>query len=82
MEIATVYGQDLKPTNAGAVSASLNLVRCLFGAVGSGVVQIIYKRIGAGWAMVLFSGVIVLGSPLPVIVVRYGRSWRMKRDGG
>jgi hypothetical protein len=34
---ATVYGQDLLPGKGGAVSASLNLVRCAFGALGTGV---------------------------------------------
>jgi hypothetical protein len=34
---ATVYGQDILPGKGGAVSASLNLVRCAFGALGTGV---------------------------------------------
>lgn len=35
--MATIYGQDVLPGKGGAVSASLNLVRCAFGAVGSAV---------------------------------------------
>lgn len=34
---ATIYGQDVLPGKGGAVSASLNLVRCAFGALGTGV---------------------------------------------
>lgn len=33
---ATIYGQDVLPGKGGAVSASLNLVRCAFGALGTG----------------------------------------------
>lgn len=35
--MATIYGQDVLPGKGGAVSASLNLVRCGFGAIGSAV---------------------------------------------
>lgn len=35
--MATIYGQDILPGKGGAVSASLNLVRCAFGAIGSAV---------------------------------------------
>lgn len=38
VSMATVYGQDLLPGKGGAVSASLNLVRCAFGAIGTGTV--------------------------------------------
>lgn len=34
---ATIYGQDVLPGKGGAVSASLNLIRCAFGALGTGV---------------------------------------------
>ncbi|KAK4701594.1 hypothetical protein P7C70_g4635, partial [Phenoliferia sp. Uapishka_3] len=77
---ATVYGQDLKPGQGGAVSASLNLVRCLFGAAGTAVVQIIYRAIGAGWTFVLFSGIVILGIPMPLAVLKYAPGWRQKRE--
>ncbi|EIW69113.1 hypothetical protein TREMEDRAFT_31494 [Tremella mesenterica DSM 1558] len=76
---ATVYGQDLKPGQGGAVSASLNLVRCLFGAVGTAVIQIIYRKINAGWTFVLFSGLCIAGIPIPFIAAHYGPSWRQCR---
>ncbi|WRT65469.1 uncharacterized protein IL334_002412 [Kwoniella shivajii] len=76
---ATVYGQDVKPGKGGAVSASLNLVRCIFGAVGVAVIQTIYKAIGAGWTFVLLSGICILGIPLPIIVIKNGKKWRDRR---
>ncbi|ORY25281.1 major facilitator superfamily domain-containing protein [Naematelia encephala] len=76
---ATVYGQDLLPGKGGAVSASLNLVRCIFGAVGTAIVQIIYNAIGAGWTMVLFSGICLAALPLPLLVIRNAGSWRIHR---
>ncbi|WVQ78691.1 hypothetical protein IAT38_000778 [Cryptococcus sp. DSM 104549] len=76
---ATVYGQDVVPGKGGAISASLNLVRCLFGAVGVACIQSMYKAMGAGWTFVLLTGICILGIPLPLLVVRKGRFWRAKR---
>ncbi|WWC60004.1 uncharacterized protein I303_102567 [Kwoniella dejecticola CBS 10117] len=77
---ATVYGQDLKPGKGGAVSASLNLVRCIFGAIGVAAIQSIYNAIGAGWTFVLLSGICILGIPMPLIVIKKGKMWRRKRE--
>ncbi|WWC69009.1 uncharacterized protein I206_102945 [Kwoniella pini CBS 10737] len=77
---ATVYGQDLKPGKGGAVSASLNLVRCIFGAIGVAAIQSIYNAIGAGWTFVLLSGICILGIPMPFIVIKKGKSWRKRRE--
>lgn len=77
--MATIYGQDVLPGKGGAVSASLNLVRCAFGAVGSAVIQIVYGRLGAGWTFVLFSGICLAGFPLAFIAEKYAGGWREKR---
>ncbi|WVW79763.1 hypothetical protein I302_101733 [Kwoniella bestiolae CBS 10118] len=76
---ATVYGQDLKPGKGGAVSASLNLVRCIFGAIGVAAIQSMYKSLGAGWTFVLLSGIVILGIPMPILVVKRGKIWRKGR---
>ncbi|KAG8855703.1 hypothetical protein FRB96_006747 [Tulasnella sp. 330] len=76
---ATVYGQDIKVGQGGAVSASLNLVRCLFGAVGTAIIQVLYNSLGAGWTFVLLSGLCVLGLPLPWLVIRKAPEWRQNR---
>ncbi|KAG8990670.1 hypothetical protein FRB94_013187 [Tulasnella sp. JGI-2019a] len=77
---ATVYSQDIKPGQGGAVSASLNLVRCLFGAVGTAIIQVLYNALGAGWTFVLLSGLCVLGSPMAFIVIKNAPEWRQRRS--
>ncbi|WVO17216.1 hypothetical protein L204_104908 [Cryptococcus depauperatus] len=64
-----VYGQDIKSRRGGAVSAALNLVRCIFGSISVAVIQSMYKALNAGWTFVLLSGLIILATPLPVVVV-------------
>ncbi|KAG8992036.1 hypothetical protein FRB94_012033 [Tulasnella sp. JGI-2019a] len=76
---ATVYGQDIKPGQGGAVSASLNLVRCLFGAVGTAIIQVLYNALGAGWTFVLLSGLCVLALPMAFIVIKKASEWRQHR---
>jgi hypothetical protein len=51
----------------------------MFGAVGTAVIQLVYKALGAGWTFVLFSGLCVVALPMPLAVLRYGRGWRIKR---
>lgn len=62
-------------------SSQLNLVRCIFGAVGTSVIQLMYQSaLGAGWTFVLLSGICVLATPVTLIVVlRRGRAWRETR---
>lgn len=76
---ATIYGQDILPGKGGAVSASLNLVRCAFGAVGTGIIQQMYAALGAGWTFVLLSGLCMLAVPLSVVSMVYGPRWRARR---
>ncbi|OCF45038.1 hypothetical protein I317_01089 [Kwoniella heveanensis CBS 569] len=76
---ATVYGQDIAVGKGGAVSASLNLVRCIFGAIGVAAIQSMYKALGAGWTFVLLSGIVILGIPMPLLVIKKGKLWREKR---
>ncbi|ORX36481.1 major facilitator superfamily domain-containing protein [Kockovaella imperatae] len=75
----TVYGLDLFPGQGGAATATFNLLRCILGAVTVSVVQIINTRFGAGWTFVILSGVSLSGTPLPLVVLKYGPGWRIKR---
>lgn len=79
LNTSVVYGQDLKVGQGGAVSASLNLVRCIFGAVGTAVIQILYNAIGAGWTFTLLTGLVLVAIPLPLIVIKYAPGWRQRR---
>ncbi|WVQ73805.1 hypothetical protein IAR50_003386 [Cryptococcus sp. DSM 104548] len=75
----TIYAQDIAPGKGGAVSASYNLIRCAFGAIGTATIQQMYKTLNAGWTFVLLTGLIVVFVPFPVAVVRYGKKWRKAR---
>jgi len=57
----------------------LNLVRCLFGAVGTAVIQLLYNAIGSGWTSVLLTGMCVAASPLYWVIAHYGPTWRAAR---
>lgn len=57
----------------------LNLVRCIFGAVGTSVVQLLYNAIGAGWTTTLFTGICLAGTPLLVTVMIFAPRWRQAR---
>lgn len=63
------------------MTKQLNLVRCLFGAVGTSVIQIMYSSaLGAGWTFVLLTGICIISFPFTIMVVlRHGRQWREKR---
>jgi hypothetical protein len=51
----------------------------LFGAVATSVIDPMISAMGEGWAFTLFSGIIVLLAPMPIILVRKGPSWRKVR---
>ena len=58
----------------------MNLVRCLFGAIGTSVIQVMYKHLGAGWSITILSGLCVVGLPLPFLVIARGQKWREARE--
>ncbi|KAL8291500.1 hypothetical protein RQP46_002478 [Phenoliferia psychrophenolica] len=76
----TVYGQDIAPGQGGAVSASLNILRCLLAALGTAFIHILYNAVGAGWTFVLLSAAALLVAPLPIIVLRNGDKWKRQRE--
>lgn len=63
----------------GLTLSQFNLVRCLFGAASVSVVQIINDAMGAGWTFVLLSGICLLATPMPLIVLKWGPGWRLRR---
>ncbi|ORY29520.1 major facilitator superfamily domain-containing protein [Naematelia encephala] len=75
----TIYSIDLFPGQGGAVTATFNLVRCLFGAASVSVIQLMNTAMGAGWSFVVLSGVCILGTPMPLVVLKYGPKWRLNR---
>jgi MFS family permease len=70
---------DLYPRASASATAVNNLMRCLMGAGGVAVVQIIIDKIGAGLTFLLFAEITVLMSPLLVVEWKYGERWRRER---
>ncbi|WVR03902.1 hypothetical protein IAU60_000901 [Kwoniella sp. DSM 27419] len=75
----TIYGIDLFAGQGGAVTATFNLIRCALGAVTVSTVDLIVQRMGAGWCFVLLSGICLVGTPMPLICLKYGPKWRVRR---
>jgi hypothetical protein len=47
--------------------------------VGTGTIQLLYSTIGAGWTLVLLTGLSVIFLPIPFFVMHYAPAWRMRR---
>ncbi|KAJ9109769.1 hypothetical protein QFC19_001999 [Naganishia cerealis] len=55
------------------------VVGCLIGAGATSVIDPVINAIGEGWAFTLFSGIIIVLTPMPIILVKKGPSWRKAR---
>ncbi|KAK2805833.1 hypothetical protein FQN51_008607 [Onygenales sp. PD_10] len=70
---------DLHPGKAATVTASNNLVRCLFGAGATAVLSPMTSRLGRGWCFTLIAFVMCLTVPMMLVVIRLGPKWREER---
>lgn len=60
-------------------SVQFNFCRCLMGAGGTAIIDVLITRLNAGWAFVLASGIALSFSWMPYLVLRRGPAWREKR---
>ncbi|KAF5361717.1 hypothetical protein D9758_007287 [Tetrapyrgos nigripes] len=70
---------DLFEEAASTSSASINLVRCLLGAVGSSTIDLMIRAMGIGWTFTTLSGIMMLGIPLVWYQYRFGYRGRARR---
>jgi MFS family permease len=70
---------DLYPGKSASATAVNNLVRCLLGALGVAVVQMIIDGVGAGPTFALFSGITLAATPLLLLEWRNGGRWAQDR---
>ncbi|KAF2137991.1 uncharacterized protein K452DRAFT_235102 [Aplosporella prunicola CBS 121167] len=70
---------DLYPLSPATATAANNLVRCLVGAGGSGVVIFMIKAMGRGWCFTLHALIVLAASPILWVLVKWGPTWREKR---
>ncbi|ORY59744.1 major facilitator superfamily domain-containing protein [Pseudomassariella vexata] len=67
---------DLYPHAPATATAANNLVRCLFGAVATTVIEDIIQAIGRGWAYTLIALFFAVFSPSLWVIQRHGPKWR------
>ncbi|KAK9460157.1 major facilitator superfamily domain-containing protein [Lipomyces oligophaga] len=77
--IVQVLLVDLYPNESATVTAANNLVRCLLGAAGSAVVEIVINAIGFGWTFTIVTGMQILALPLMWLEWHFGMGWRRER---
>ncbi|TGO61701.1 hypothetical protein BCON_0025g00280 [Botryotinia convoluta] len=70
---------DLYPGKSASATAVNNLIRCLLGAAGVAVVQLIIDALGSGVTFLIFAGITLACSPLLLLEWYHGGRWRMER---
>ncbi|KAA8572771.1 hypothetical protein MFRU_003g01070 [Monilinia fructicola] len=70
---------DLYPGKSASATAVNNLIRCLIGAAGVAVVQMIIDILGSGVTFAIFAGVTLACSPCLIVEWYYGGRWKRER---
>ncbi|THV47314.1 hypothetical protein BGAL_0319g00050 [Botrytis galanthina] len=70
---------DLYPGKSASATAVNNLSRCLLGAAGVAVVQLIIDALGSGVTYLIFAGITFACSPLLMLEWYHGGRWRKER---
>ncbi|KAI9689837.1 MAG: hypothetical protein M1822_009719 [Bathelium mastoideum] len=70
---------DLNRSAPATATAATNLVRCLFGAGASALVNPLTERVGYGWTCTIAAGVWMSFLPLLYLLMRNGQDWRKKK---
>ncbi|KAI0376959.1 MFS general substrate transporter [Hypomontagnella monticulosa] len=70
---------DFHPDQSSSAQAANNLVRCELAAAGLAVLDIMLRRLGAGWCFVIFAVIHSLTLPMLWILGKQGPKWRNQR---
>ncbi|KAK4115904.1 MFS general substrate transporter [Canariomyces notabilis] len=70
---------DLYPDAPATAVAANNLVRCLFGAGGTAVIESMFSAMGRGWTFTFWALVLVVFSPILWALTVRGPQWREER---
>jgi MFS family permease len=70
---------DLYPQSPSTATAANNLVRCLFGAGGTAIINIMVDRMGRGWCFTFLSLVCFAAMPMLWVELKWGPVWREER---
>ena len=78
-DVTSTMCVDLYPLSPGTATAANNLVRCLMGAVGTGVIIQLISAMGRGWCFTFVAAVVFSASPLLWVELKWGPVWREER---
>ncbi|KGO41425.1 Kynureninase [Penicillium expansum] len=70
---------DLYPTQAAKATAANNFMRCLLGAGATALIDPMLSAMGRGWCFTFIALVMMATTPLLLIVIQKGPSWREER---
>jgi multidrug resistance protein len=70
---------DLYPEAPATAVAATNLVRCMFGALCTALVEQMIQRMGRGWTHTFWSLICLLFFPIIFVLIKKGPQWREER---
>ncbi|KAF4632144.1 hypothetical protein G7Y89_g5980 [Cudoniella acicularis] len=70
---------DLYPQSPSTATAANNLVRCLVGAGGTGIINIMIDNMGRGWCFTFIALVCIAMMPMLWVELKWGPGWREER---
>lgn len=70
---------DLHPRAPATATAANNLVRCLVGAGGAAVIELIIQAVGKGWTFTILGLLVVACIPGLLLVEKRGPGWRREK---
>ena len=78
-DVMCVMLVDLYPESPSTATAANNLVRCLLGAGGTGIIAEMIRGMGRGWCFTFIGLVLAATSPLLFLELKRGSKWREER---
>jgi MFS family permease len=70
---------DFYPLSPATATAANNLARCLMGAAGTAIIQIMIDSMGRGWCFTFIAAVVFFTSPILLVLMKLGPGWREAR---
>jgi MFS family permease len=70
---------DYYPMSPSTATAANNLIRCLMGAAGTAIIEIMISAMGRGWCFTFVAAVVAGLSPLLWVLLKWGPGWREAR---
>lgn len=79
LNILNTLTVDLHPNSTATAAAANNLVRCLFGAVSTAVIDYMIKGMGRGWCFTFLAMLMIACLPWLWFIEKRGPRWRAEK---